>query len=180
MDSNENLTFKIIVIGDSNVGKSSLMERFTNNAFLENFITTIGVDFWDTAGQERFRTVTRSFYRGANGVVIVYDITNRKSFENLQKWIEDVKLYSNNDPQILVLGNKSDLTERKVISTEAAKNFSSQFGASFYETSAKDSTNVDKAFFSLASKIQKKLFPSLNEKITLTLEENPERSSCCF
>ncbi|GMT18882.1 hypothetical protein PFISCL1PPCAC_10179 [Pristionchus fissidentatus] len=156
--------FKLLIIGDSGVGKSSLLLRFADNVFSENYITTIGVDFkirtvdmegqrvklqiWDTAGQERFRTITSTYYRGTHGVIVVYDVTNGESFGNVKRWLMEIDTNCENVQKILV-GNKCECAERRVVLTSDAQRFSESMGIQFFETSAKNNTNVEAMFNSV-------------------------------
>ena len=155
--------------GDSGVGKSCLLLRFTDNRFQPIHDTTIGVEFgsrtltidkksiklqiWDTAGQESFRSITRSYYRGAAGALLVYDISRRESFDHLQRWLLEAR--SNGSPQMvmILIGNKSDLEQRRVISTKEGSDFAHANQMLFIETSAKQSLNVDHAFQMIATSI---------------------------
>jgi Ras-related protein Rab-11A len=161
--------FKIVLIGDSAVGKSQLLARFSRNEFSLESRATIGVEFqtrtvtvdhktikaqiWDTAGQERYRAVTAAYYRGAVGAMLVYDITKRVSFEHTQRWLEELKSHSDTNITIMLLGNKSDLGSLRQVPTEEAKEFSEKHGLFFLETSALDSTNVESAFLSVLSEV---------------------------
>lgn len=153
--------FKLLIIGDSGVGKSSLLLRFADNTFTGNYITTIGVDFkirtlevdgervklqiWDTAGQERFRTITSTYYRGTHGVIVVYDVTNGESFANVKRWLHEIDQNCEVVNRILV-GNKNDCPDRKVVLYEDAKRFADQMNIKLFETSAKDNLNVEEMF----------------------------------
>ncbi|KAG9510254.1 Ras-related protein Rab-35 [Fragariocoptes setiger] len=153
--------FKLLLIGDSGVGKSSLLLRFADNSYTGNYITTIGVDFkirtitidnqrvklqiWDTAGQERFRTITSTYYRGTHGVVVVYDVTNAKSFKSIQRWLLEIDQYCESVNRILV-GNKNDDPPRKVVSTDEARSLAYSYRIDLVETSAKDDVNVEEVF----------------------------------
>ena len=127
--------FKLVIIGDSGVGKSCILLRFADDTFTENYYSTIGVDFrfkcvdigerkcklqiWDTAGQERFKTVTSAYYRGADGIIIVFDQTDRESFNNVQNWIDDISKYSTEEPSKIIIANKEDISdERKSVKME--------------------------------------------------------------
>jgi Ras-related protein Rab-1A len=154
--------FKIIIIGDSGIGKSAILSRFADNAYHNNYISTIGVDFkiktifvngkiiklqiWDTAGQERFRTITTSYYRGAHIIFVCYDITDRQSFENLEIWLEEIKKYASPNVKIAICGTKMDLTSKREVSCKEGKSFALERGFDFYETSSKDNINVDELF----------------------------------
>jgi len=162
--------FKLLLIGDSGVGKSSLLLRFADDTFSEMFISTIGVDFkirtiktengktaklqiWDTAGQERFRTITSSYYRGAHGIIVVYDVTDMQSFKNAKQWLAEIDRYACDKVVKLLVGNKRDLD--KAVDTDTAKGFADENGLKFLETSAKDGRNVESAFLTLVDDILK-------------------------
>mmetsp|Transcript_2244 Transcript_2244/g.6665 ORF Transcript_2244/g.6665 Transcript_2244/m.6665 type:complete len:208 (-) Transcript_2244:296-919(-) len=165
--------FKLLLIGDSGVGKSCLLLRFADDTYTDSYISTIGVDFkirtvdlegktiklqiWDTAGQERFRTITSSYYRGAHGIIIVYDVTDMDSFNNVKQWLSEIDRYAAPNVNKLLVGNKVDLTSKKVVSTEMAKEFADSLGIEFLETSAKNSTNVEKAFMTMAGEIKNRM-----------------------
>jgi Ras-related protein Rab-1A len=164
--------FKVLIIGNSGVGKSCLLLRFAEDMFSDNYISTIGVDFkirkldldgtavklqiWDTAGQERFRTITKSYYRGSNGVIIVYDITDRESFEQVQHWMCEVDAHASADVCRLLVGNKADLAEKRAVKTEEGAALTRQVGIPFIETSAKGSLNVEGVFGTMAAPMKKK------------------------
>lgn len=178
--------FKILLVGNSGVGKSSLLLKFTENCFCDQHISTIGVDFkihtckiddkivklqiWDTAGQERFRTITSSYYRGTHGIIIVYDITDKKSFNQLANWYDEALNHNSGKLDVIIVGNKNDLISERRVDYETAYYFAKSLGMDFIETSAKDSFNVEHAFISLAKKIKERKinFPdnilSINEK----------------
>uniref|UniRef100_A0A8C7JS95 Ras-related protein Rab-25 n=1 Tax=Oncorhynchus kisutch TaxID=8019 RepID=A0A8C7JS95_ONCKI len=161
-DESYNFVFKVVLIGESGVGKSNLLSRFTKNEFNHDSRTTIGVEFstrtvqldtftikaqiWDTAGLERYRAITSAYYRGAVGAMLVYDITKHLTYESVERWLKE--LYDHADPHILVMlvGNKSDLETLRTVPTLEAKEFAEKKGLLFMETSALDSTNVEAAF----------------------------------
>ncbi|EDV44616.2 uncharacterized protein Dana_GF20451 [Drosophila ananassae] len=191
--------FKLLIIGDSGVGKSSLLIRFSDDTFSGSYITTIGVDFkirtvdigglrvklqiWDTAGQERFRTITSTYYRGTHGVIVVYDVTNGESFANVRRWLEEIQNNCDVVNKVLV-GNKNDDPDRKVVITEDAQRFAKQMDIELFETSAKDNINVDEMFLSITRQVlQHKLRTTSNEqqKDTIHLKNTPgtKRRKCC-
>mmetsp|Transcript_22028 Transcript_22028/g.32748 ORF Transcript_22028/g.32748 Transcript_22028/m.32748 type:complete len:207 (+) Transcript_22028:887-1507(+) len=161
--------FKYIIVGDTGVGKSCLLLQFTDKRFQPVHDLTIGVEFgsrtisidenqiklqiWDTAGQEKFRSITRSYYRGASGALLVYDITRRDTFEHLTSWLDDCKQFSNENIVIMLIGNKCDLESQRVVSTEEGQQFAAEHNLTFLETSAKTAENVEKAFLSSARTI---------------------------
>lgn len=162
--------FKLLLIGDSGVGKSCLLLRFADNTYTESFISTIGVDFkirtidldgkviklqiWDTAGQERFRTITSSYYRGAHGIIVVYDVTDIESFNNVKQWLHEIDRYASENVNKLLVGNKNDLESKRVVQTDQAKEFADSLGIRFLETSAKNNVQVEAAFFEMAGQIK--------------------------
>eukprot|EP00474_Spongospora_subterranea_P008712 CRZ09170.1 hypothetical protein [Spongospora subterranea] len=161
--------FKLVLIGDSGVGKSCLLLRFADDSFTDSYISTIGVDFrfrtvnidnkmvklqiWDTAGQERFRTITSAYYRGAHGIIMVYDVTNAASFEHVEEWLLEVNRHASASTIKLLIGNKADLVPQKAVPDETSKAFAENLGISLLETSAKNSTNVESAFLTMAREL---------------------------
>ncbi|XP_020594482.1 ras-related protein RIC1-like, partial [Phalaenopsis equestris] len=141
-----------------------------DDSYLESYISTIGVDFkirtveqdgktiklqiWDTAGQERFRTITSSYYRGAHGIIVVYDVTDQESFNNVKQWLNEIDRYATDSVNKLLVGNKCDLTDERVVAYEAGKALADEVGIPFLETSAKDATNVEQAFMKMTSEIK--------------------------
>ncbi|CAH2313214.1 ras-related Rab-43 [Pelobates cultripes] len=180
--------FKIVLIGDAGVGKTCVVQRFKSGMFVERQGNTIGVDFtmktieiqgkriklqiWDTAGQERFRTITQSYYRSANGAIIAYDITKKKSFASVPHWIEDVQKYAGSNIVQLLIGNKSDMHEFREVQLEEAKTLSQHYEIiSTIETSAKDSSNVEEAFVKMATELMiRHGGPVFSEKSTENLK----------
>ncbi|KAG6370788.1 GTPase [Boletus reticuloceps] len=160
--SNYDYLFKVVLIGDSGVGKSNLLSRFTRNEFKLDSKSTIGVEFatrsiiidgkvikaqiWDTAGQERYRAITSAYYRGAVGALLVYDISKHATFANVSRWLKELRDHADLNNVIMLVGNKSDLKHLRAVPTEEAKNFASDNELSFIETSALDASNVESAF----------------------------------
>ncbi|XP_075301160.1 ras-related protein Rab-13 isoform X2 [Opisthocomus hoazin] len=178
--------FKLLLIGDSGVGKTCLIIRFAEDNFTSTYISTIGIDFkirtvdidgkkiklqvWDTAGQERFKTITTAYYRGAVGIILVYDITDEKSFENIQNWMKSIKENASAGVERLLIGNKCDM--------EGKRKLAKEHGIRFFETSAKSSVNVEEAFSTLArdilQKSARKAAPSSSRPL---LEPSPPRKA---
>lgn len=164
---------RILLLGDSGVGKTSLMLRYSEDQFAPNLLSTAGVDFkvrhmdingkrvkcqiWDTAGQEKFHVITRTYYRGAQGIALVYDCTDPDSFKNVNYWMANIQQHADEKVQKILLGNKIDLVEDKEISYEMGQNISKEYGMNFFETSAKDGLNVADSFYSIAKDIIMKL-----------------------
>jgi len=163
------LLFKLLLIGDSGVGKTCILFRFSDDAFNTTFISTIGIDFkiktvelrgkkiklqiWDTAGQERFHTITTSYYRGAMGIMLVYDITQPKTFDNIAKWLRNIDEHANEDVEKMILGNKCDMEDKRMVSKERGESIAREHGIRFLETSAKANVNIERSFLDLAEAI---------------------------
>ena len=199
--------FKLLLIGNSGVGKSSLLFRFSENFWEKEFIPTIGVDFvsnninfkskkiqklkslevdgkkvklqiWDTAGQERFKNIQASYYKGANGVLVVYDITNRESFEHLNSWLIEIEKNGNKNVYKLLIGNKADLEENRDIKKEEGQEFASINGMEFFETSAKTAYQVQEAFIQLTKDIIRTVSKDKNfEKKEKNIKLSPGKSN---
>ena len=180
MDDEEySMIFKIILIGDSGVGKSNILSRYVNNYFSESSKSTVGVELgckieeingtkvkvqiWDTAGQERYKSITQTYYKGAKGALIVYDISRKESFNSIDKWIGDLKEYGEENVCVILVGNKCDLENIRQVSTDEVSKKAEQYNIGFCETSALSSKNIDTAFQMLIKKVSEKL-PNLDEK----------------
>jgi len=162
---------KLLLIGDSGVGKSCLLMRYCEDSFFESFITTIGIDFkvrtlemdgkkvrvqvWDTAGQERFQTILPAYYRGAHGIMLVYDVTDAKSFENCARWAKQIETHAQPGVMRLLVANKADLSAERLISTEAGADLAKSLDCAFFESSAKSNLNVAPAFHALVQAVLK-------------------------
>lgn len=193
--------FKLLIIGESGTGKSALLVRFADDIFSEGYVSTIGVDFkirtveldgktvklqiWDTAGQERFQTIVSSYYRGAHGICLVYDITNPLSFERLQAtWIDQIKKYASENVKLLLVGNKSDLADQRVVSYQDGKDWADQHNIPFLETSAKNNSNVEQAFLTMARTIKEQMgTTTANNKATVQVQgqglQQGSAGGCC-
>ncbi|KAJ3448590.1 ras and ef-hand domain-containing protein [Anaeramoeba flamelloides] len=191
--------FKILLIGDCGVGKSSVMVRFTEDSFTESYISTIGVDFkvrtvetnnkpiklqiWDTAGQERFRTITRNYYKGAQGILMVYDVTNMQSFENVKNWSKEVENYSDLNLVKFLIGNKCDLEDERAVTKKMGEELGKSLGLRFFESSAKTNDNIEEIFTELAKDIDDKGFNvnPQNKKVKINTTKKGEggKLMCC-
>ena len=191
--------FKVLIIGDSSVGKSNILLQFTENTFHETFLPTIGVDFkiknlpvnnktvklniWDTAGQERFKTITAAYYKGSHGVVIVYDITDKEGFNNVANWISEAKKYAGPGIARILVGNKCDLAEDRKVTWQEGKDFADKEGMTFFECSAKTKVNITDIFVSLSDQMYRNLPDSdrkeETEDVNLRYRRKDESKKCC-
>ena len=172
-EDNYDLIFKLVLIGDTGVGKTNILSRYINNEFSLATQSTVGVEFgskiikkndkliklqiWDTAGQERYKSITSAYYKGSKGALVVYDISRKGTFENVDKWIEELKANGSEDVLIMLVGNKSDLEDKREVKTEDVIKKAEQFKVAFCETSALDGKNIDHAFDNLINEIAKKV-----------------------
>uniref|UniRef100_A0A8C4XAQ9 small monomeric GTPase n=1 Tax=Erpetoichthys calabaricus TaxID=27687 RepID=A0A8C4XAQ9_ERPCA len=193
------LSLQVMLVGDSGVGKTCLLVRFKDGAFLAgSFISTVGIDFrrphlltssslllfqmWDTAGQERFRSVTHAYYRDAHALLLLYDVTNKSSFDNIQAWLTEIHEYAQQDVVLMLLGNKADATHERVVKREDGEKLAKEFGVPFMETSAKSGLNVELAFMAIAKELKHRSMKTPNEpKFRLHEYVNKEMKSsgCC-
>ena len=198
------IKLKLLIIGDSNVGKTSMLLNYTDNYFPESHLATIGVEYkvkelktdkynitlqiWDTAGQERFRSITKSFFRNTNGILFVYDITSRKSFQSVKDWIKDSELHDTGFEKILV-GNKIDLKEKREVNFEELKEYGAKKKINVIEASAKERTNIDEAFqkivdLILSNKNEMEILGQFgvnnNTDVNLGKNKEPVKKDCCL
>ena len=207
-DDSYDLLYKIIIIGDSNVGKSNILSRYTKDQFQGNSKATVGVELgtkfvkvegvgaklqiWDTAGQERYRSLTSSYYKGCHGCFIVYDITNEASFHSISTWYEQAVKEAGKDVSIILVGNKCDLENERKVSKEQGEEKAKTMNASFFETSALSKVNIDDIFNEIVNNIFQRTkgqkndddddieIINENEKaINLTPQPTPEKKGCC-
>merc|ERR1719235_1605555 len=164
---------KLLLIGDSGVGKSCLLCRYSEDIFNNKFITTIGIDFkirtieldgkkiklqiWDTAGQERFRTITQAYYRGAMGILLIYDVTSTKTWSNIRNWVRNIEANAPQTVNKILIGNKCDMASMRQVSTAQGEQLAREYDMKFYETSARSGMNVQEAFLTLATDVKDRL-----------------------
>ncbi|KAF7732061.1 Ras- protein Rab-11A [Apophysomyces ossiformis] len=206
-DDEYDYLFKIVLIGDSGVGKTNLLARFTRNEFNLESKSTIGVEFatrsvqvdnktikaqiWDTAGQERYRAITSAYYRGAVGALLVYDIAKHLTYENVTQWLNELRDHADSNIVVMLVGNKSDLRHLRAVPTEEAKQFAADNGLSFIETSALDSSNVDLSFQRILTEIYRivsnkalessndVIRPTTGETISVTRQTDEQKQGGC-
>lgn len=191
--------FKVLIIGDSSVGKSNILLRFSDNIFHDTFLPTIGVDFkirnvsfqakniklniWDTAGQERFKTITSAYYKGSHGVILVYDVTDRESFNNVANWINETRKHAGTNIVKVLVGNKCDLTEARKVTTKEGQEYAEREKMLFFETSAKAKINIEETFMGLTKLMYEQLPESERQQTTevrnLATARKPQSGGCC-
>ena len=166
---NKELLYKILLLGDSSVGKTCFLMRYTDNTYQEIHMSTIGIDnkfkdveledgkkvkiqIWDTAGQDRFRSITRNYYKGANGIVLIFDVTNKKSYENVKNWVKQIKEEVSSRVTIILVANKIDDVNHRIVTKEEGEKIANECGLMFFECSAKTGENIEHAFNELVKK----------------------------
>ena len=197
-EDNYDLIFKLVLIGDSGVGKTNILSRYINNEFSLATQSTVGVEFgskiikkndksiklqiWDTAGQERYKSITNAYYKGSKGALVVYDISRKVTFEDVDKWIGELKTNGSEDVLIMLIGNKSDLEDKREVQAEEVAKKAEQYGIAFCETSALEGKNIEHAFDSLINEITKKVekektneIKNIEESKTITLNTTEEK-----
>lgn len=194
-------TLKIIVLGSSEVGKTCILQRYFNNEFKENLLSTIGIDFktkyfkfnnekirvnyTDTAGQEKFHSISLNYLKGTNGIILVFDITNRESFELLDNWMKDIEETNRMDVGMILIGNKSDLKDKREVSKEEAQNFASLYGCKYYEGSAKTGEKIFEALDEIAKLAYNYVQNNPDEnRLSVTLKSDgpnvtKDKKKCC-
>ena len=194
-------TFKILTIGESNVGKTCVLRRFVENKFLKTHLATIGIDFktknitvddkeiklkiWDTAGQERFRNITNQYYKGADGIILIFDITDQNSFDKIQDWINQINSNTQTDEiGLILIGNKKDLDNNRIISFKEGDALGKELGIKYFETSALSGEGIDEAFKYVTKEIlKKKKLDNNDDKGKIDLESSKNRKKnkdgCC-
>ena len=196
--SNEvEFVFKILLLGDSEVGKSCFLMRYSDNVFVENYITTIGLDYklksvkldsgktikvqlWDTAGQDKYRTIAKNYFKGSHGILLLYDVTKQSSFQNIRDWIQDIREEVSQKAIIFLIGNKIDLVDKRKISKEKGKELAEEYKLPFFEASAKSGENVDEVFKALYKKISE-VYGDLEKEMGTKLNKRKKnKRKCCF
>ena len=204
-NNNYDLIFKLVLIGDSGVGKTNILSRYIKNEFSYSSKSTVGVEFgskiiktndklikiqiWDTAGQERYKSITSAYYKGAKGALVVYDTTQKSSFENVDKWMTEIKERGSPDIKIMLVGNKIDLVDEREVKREEGLSKAKNYEIPMMEASALDSTNVKEAFFDLLKEMYKDLSKKIDivenqndkgrEGIQLETTEEKTKKGCC-
>ena len=205
-EDNYEMMFKVVLVGDSFVGKTNIMSKYLKNEFHEDSKATVGVEFgskqfnveghsikaqiWDTAGQERYKAITSAYYKGAKGAFVVYDITRKSSFESIDKWVSDLTAAADKKLTIVVIGNKCDLEDQRQITKEQGEEKAGKLEVAFMETSALSGENLDKAFEMMINEIFKKCHEEMlsegevdiiegGQDINLSKKKNNEPKKCC-
>ena len=190
------LVYKILLLGDSEVGKSCFLMRYADNVFVDNYITTIGLDYklkyiqldsgqvikvqlWDTAGQDRYRTIAKNYYKGSHGILLLYDVTKSSSFENIREWIKDIREEVYEKAIIFLIGNKIDKKDQIKIKTEEGEKLAEEFNIPFFEASAKSGENVDEIFKALYKKISEVYVDIQQEGGRKLSKKNKKSKKCC-
>ncbi|GAB6025891.1 Ras-protein Rab-26 [Chamberlinius hualienensis] len=193
------VAYKIMMVGDSGVGKTCFLVRFKDGTFLSgNFISTVGIDYrnkvvvvdetrvklqiWDTAGQERFRSVTHAYYRDAHALLLLYDVCNKNSFDNTRAWLGEINEYALEDVAIMLLGNKADMHQDRVIRTEDGERLAKEYNVAFMETSAKTGMNVELAFMAVARDLKFRKSPTTDNprfNVNEFVQAHSQKAGCC-
>ena len=195
--NDSDLVFKILLLGDSEVGKSCFLMRYSENVFIENYITTIGLDYklktvkldtgktikvqlWDTAGQDKYRTIAKNYYKGSHGILLLYDITKQSSFDNIREWVRDIKEEVNEKAILFLIGNKIDMEDQRKIPKEKGVELAEEFKIPFFEASAKSGENVDEVFKALYNKICEIYRDLERERGTKLIKKRKIKGRCCL
>jgi len=187
--------YKILILGDTQVGKSCFLTRYADNSFQDEYLSTIGMDYkiknyqaedgstiklyiWDTAGQDRFRSITRNYYKGADGIILIYDITKKDTFENVRNWINNIKDEAPDRVVLILVGNKVDDERNRVVPKSEGEEIAKEFNLPFFECSAKSDINVTPVFDTLIKKIIE-VNPKNREGQKLNQNKKTEKKKCC-
>ncbi len=195
MEKSRELLYKILLLGDTSVGKTCFLMRYTDNTFQEIHMSTIGLDYklknvqledgkfvkiqiWDTAGQDRFRSITKNYYKGAHGIILLYDITDRKSYDNVKTWVEQIREEVSEKVSIILVGNKIDDVEGRKVKTEEGEKLAKEIGLSFFECSAKTGENIDSIFNELVKKTVEAYTKLDGQGSKLNSKKNKKKGCC--
>ena len=195
MSVKKEFMYKILLLGDSSVGKTCILTRYADNTFQEEHMATIGLDFkiksvnldngktikvqiWDTAGQDRFKSITKNYYKGAHGIILIYDVTKRKTFDNLKNWIDTIKEEVSDKVSVILIGNKIDNIDNRVVTTQEGQGIANEYNLPFYEASAKTGDNIDIAFNDLIKKVVD-IFGKYEEKGKKLGKKKKKKNGCC-
>ena len=195
MSVKKEFMYKILLLGDSSVGKTCILTRYSENTFQEDHLATIGLDFkqkivnldngktvkvqiWDTAGQDRFKSITKNYYKGAHGIILIYDVTTRKTFDNVRKWIDTIKEEVSDKVNVILVGNKIDNNDNRKVTTEEGQEIANEYKLPFYETSAKTGDNINKAFNDLITRVVD-VFGKYEEKGQKLGNKKKKANGCC-
>jgi small GTP-binding protein len=201
VQANFEILVKVLILGDTSVGKTNFLLRFTEDGFVDNYMATIGFDYkskilpldnkmiklqiWDTAGQERFLSVTKNLFNRVQGIILMFDITQIKTFENVKKWIQSIYENTNDKIPIVLVGNKSDIEDKRQVDTQTAKELAKEYNINYFEASAKENTNVNEVFSDLTRDILKIISEKEQQRNSLRLSnaskdsEKKPKGGCC-
>ena len=197
---NDDSVYKVLILGDSSVGKTCFLLKYTDKVFNEVYMSTIGLDYrlktltlkcgkkvklqiWDTAGQDRFRTITKNYYKGAHGIILIYDVTNTDTYDNVENWISQIKEEASPNVVIYLVGNKVDMEDKRKVTTEEGQKVADENNLPFIETSAKSDINVNETFDNLVEKMDS-VFSNLEKKDSVSISGNNlnkdnNKKKCC-
>ena len=195
MSVKKEFMYKILLLGDSSVGKTCILTRYSENTFQEDHLATIGLDFkqkivnldngktvkvqiWDTAGQDRFKSITKNYYKGAHGIILIYDVTTRRTFDNVRSWIDTIKEEVSDKVSVILVGNKIDNNDNRKVTTKEGQEIANEYKLPFYETSAKTGDNIDKAFNDLITRVVD-VFGKYEEKGQKLGNKKKKTNGCC-
>ena len=189
---------KLMILGDSTVGKTAILRQYCQNEFLGKYVTTVGIDFqmkyinlnnkkirlqiWDTAGQERYRVVTKNYFNASDGFIIVYDITNRETFKSINNWIEQITTIAGENIKCIIFGNKNDLIDKRQVQEEEGRELAKKYKSNFFETSAKSGDNVEEGFKSIITDVMgdiKTIHVKRRNSSILKKPKTKKKKNCC-
>ena len=193
--SDDDLPFKVLILGDYSVGKTCFLNRYVNNIFIENCLSTLGMDYilknipmkdgsivklkiWDTVGQERYKAVSKSFYQGAHAIILIFSVIDKKTFGNIHNWINQLKKEVNEKVPLILVGNKIDCEEKRVINKLDAEKLANEFNINYYDCSAKTGQNINKAFDDLIKRLVKTVDRSKEKQVKIGIKKQKKKKCC--